>query len=85
MIKYNLKALILDKEFNENRKVTYEDITEATGISRQTLSHVASKRGHNVTAEVIEKLCRYFKCSPNDLMTIVPDPGVGNEAEGREN
>lgn len=84
MIKYNLKSLILDKEFKENRKVTYDDITGATGISRQTLSHVASKRGHNVTAEIIEKLCRYFKCTPNDLMTIVPDPEEGEEGENRE-
>ena len=43
MIKYNLKALISDKEFKDNKKITYEDISRETGISRQTLSKIASK------------------------------------------
>jgi len=73
MIKYNFKALLHDKEFKEDRKITYDEIAESTGLSRQTLSNVSSKRGHNVTADVIEKLCLYFECGPGDLMTIIRD------------
>ena len=73
MIKYNFKALLHDKEFKEDRKITYDEIAKATGLSRQTLSNVSSKRGHNVTADVIERLCRYFEVSPSDLMTLIPD------------
>jgi len=78
MIRYNLKALILEKEFAEDRKITYEEVSNATGISRQTLSKVASKRGHNVTADVIEKLCTYFNVTPDKLMTIIPDSPAGS-------
>ena len=73
MIKYNLKALMFDKGFNENRKITYADISRATGISKPTLSKIASKRGYVTNTRIIEKLCNYFECGCNDLMTIIPD------------
>lgn len=74
MIKYNLKALISDKAFKEDRKITYGEVSEATGISRQTLSKIASKRGYITNSENIEKLCKYFECTPDKFMTILPDP-----------
>lgn len=74
MIKYNLKALIADKEFREERKINYEEISAATGISKPTISKIASKKGYYTSTENIEKLCRYFDCTPDQLMTIIPDP-----------
>lgn len=74
MIKYNLKALISDKEFRDDKKITYEEISKSTGISRQTLSKIASKKGYNTSSENIEKLCQYFECTPDELMTIIPEP-----------
>jgi len=73
MIKYNLKALILDKEFKEDTRITYKQVSEATGISKPTLSKIASKKGYNTTTENVEKLCRYFKVTPEKLMTLIPD------------
>jgi len=73
MIKYNLKALMLDKSFSENRKITYEDVSRATGISKPTLSKIASRRGYVTSTSIIEKLCQYFECSCNELITIIPD------------
>ncbi len=74
MIKYNLKALISDKEFKEDRKIRYEDISKSTGISRQTLSKIASKKGYRTSSDIIEKLCRYFDVGPEKLITIVSNP-----------
>jgi len=73
MIKYNFKALISDKEFRENRKITYKDISDVTGISKTTLSKIASIRGYNASADIIEKLCLYFNVTPDKLMTIIPE------------
>jgi len=73
MIKYNLKALISDKEFHEDRKITYDEISKKTGISRQTLSKIASTRGYKTNTENIEKLCTYFNITPDKLMSIMPD------------
>ena len=74
MIKYNLKALISDKEFRNDKKITYEEISKSTGISRQTLSKIASRKGYKTSSEIIEKLCKYFNVTPDEFMTIIPDP-----------
>ncbi|EFK06820.1 conserved hypothetical protein [delta proteobacterium NaphS2] len=74
MIIYHLKDLILRKSATEGRKITYANIAEATGISKITLSRMASKRGYNAGADIIEKLCIYFNTTPDELMTIIPDP-----------
>ena len=75
MIIYHLKDLMLKKAAVAARtKITYEDIEEATGISKVTLSRIASKRGYYTGMENIEKLCIYFNCTPDQLMTILPDP-----------
>lgn len=73
MIKYNLKALIADKEFEENRKITYDDISRETGISKVTLSKIAKRRGYDTAVSNIEKLCLYFNCDINEFVTIVTE------------
>jgi putative transcriptional regulator len=73
MIKYNLKALISEKEFSEGRRITYDEITKSTGISQTTLSKIANQKGYDTAVSKIEKLCLYFKCGPEDLITIVQE------------
>jgi len=73
MIRYNLKALIAEKAFEEGKKITREDISKATGISKTTLSLIASKKGYTTNTANIEKLCKYFDVTPDRLMTIIPD------------
>lgn len=74
MIIYHIRDLMLRKSAKLNQKITYDMITEETGISRMTLSRMSSQRGYNPTMDNIEKLCKYFDCTPNDLITILPDP-----------
>jgi putative transcriptional regulator len=73
MIRYHLKNLIAEKEFKEKRIVSIKEISEAIGVSRSTLSKIANnKENYNSTAEIIEKLCKYFGCEIPNLMTIIP-------------
>ncbi|RLC03058.1 MAG: transcriptional regulator [Deltaproteobacteria bacterium] len=81
MIKFNLKALISDKEFREGRKINYEEISEYTGISRPTLSKIATKRGYNITSDNIEKICNFFGCRFDDFMTIVHEENSTKEKD----
>lgn len=75
MIKYNLKELIAEKEFREKRRISLGEIAKEVGISRATLSKIANNKGHYSTkTEYVEKLCQYFKCTPGQFMTIIPDP-----------
>ena len=74
MLIYHIKDLTLRNAAKENTKITYADIVKATGISKITLSRMASKRGYNTSSENIEKLCKCFECTPDQFMTIIPDP-----------
>lgn len=60
MIRFRLKELIADLEFRENRRVTLEEISVATGIHRTTLSKIANQKGYNTTTDVLDKLCDFF-------------------------
>ena len=73
MIKYNLKSLIAEKEIKENRNITYREISGHTGISKVTLSKIAQGKGYNTAVSIVERLCLFFKWTPNELITIVPD------------
>ncbi len=84
MVKLNFKALLADKEFRENRKIQYEEISQHTGISRQTLSRIATKRGYNLTLDTIERLCKYFGCKIEEFVMIIPDPPESGPPAARE-
>lgn len=73
MLRFRLKELISDKQFNEGRRVTIGEVAEATGIHRATLSKIANHQNYNATAEVIDKLCTFFEVPIQDLVTHVPD------------
>ncbi|MFC4654055.1 helix-turn-helix domain-containing protein [Rheinheimera marina] len=60
MIRFRLKELIADKEFNENRRITFDELSKSTGIHRTTLSKIANQKGYNTTTDVLDKLCVYF-------------------------
>jgi len=72
-MKYNLRNLIYSKSIKDNKKITYSDINEKTGISINTLSKMSARIDTNVTVDTVIKLCNYFNCTPNDLISIYPD------------
>jgi putative transcriptional regulator len=73
MLRFKLKERIADLEFRERRRVTLQEIAEATGLNRMTLSKLANHHGSNVQTDVIDRLCSYFKCRIEDLVEHVPD------------
>jgi len=70
MVVYNIKSLLRKKSFIENKKLTYKDIELATGINSVQLSRLNSTPNYSIQGLHIEKLCRYFQCTPNDLISI---------------
>jgi putative transcriptional regulator len=76
MIQFHFRQLLEDKEFKEKRSILINEIAEKTGISRVTISKISHSKGHyKPNVEIIEKLCLFFGCTPNDLMTIIPEEG----------
>ncbi len=74
MLIVNLKQLMLLKGARTGKRLYYQDVAEATGISVSTLSRIASNPKYNISKGHIEKLCAYFGVTPDELMTIIPDP-----------
>ncbi|MDD3127565.1 MAG: helix-turn-helix transcriptional regulator [Candidatus Izemoplasmatales bacterium] len=74
MVIINLKQLMVKKSAQGKRRIYYKDISEATGITISTLSRIANEPKHNISKDHIEKLCAYFGVTPDELMTIIPDP-----------
>ena len=66
-----LKELIAQKSFVEYRRVTLDEVSEATGISRNTLSRIANTRGYSITTDAADKLCEFFNCEIKELIERV--------------
>ncbi|MBI3794546.1 MAG: helix-turn-helix transcriptional regulator [Nitrospinae bacterium] len=79
MIKFRLKELMARLEVEYGRKITFEMLSKYTGISRQTLARIASPKGCNTSTESMERLCRFFKCGPDQLLLF--DPALPSPAK----
>lgn len=73
MLIVNLKALIERKSAVERRKITYKVIEQETGVKALTLSRMATNHDYNVSRKDLEKLLLFFKCQPNDLLTLIEE------------
>lgn len=83
VIKFNLKELVIKQAFYRGEKITLTDVANAVGLSRNTIYSMANSKGNFSTkTEYIERLCRFFRCLPNDLITIHPDPTKEDTQEG---
>ena len=71
MIRFRLRELMSEKAFRENRRVTFEEISSATGVNRTSLSKMANQRGYNTTTDNLDQLCKYFGCRLGDLAEYI--------------
>ncbi len=84
MIRFRLKELIVDKEFKENRRVSMDEISAATGVHRTTLSRIANQKGYNATTDVLDKLCAFFQVPLGkvaEYVDDVADPTASNSVD----
>lgn len=73
MIRVRLKHLLDDKAFKERRRITLNEVSEETGVSRPTLTRIANSAGYNTNTDTINALCKYFRCQPGELLEYVED------------
>jgi len=71
MLRYHLKELIAEKEFNENRRITIAEVAKETGINRMTLSKIINHRGHSTVTDNLDRLCSYFGCPIENLVSHI--------------
>lgn len=51
-------------------KVNIQDVSDATGITRKTISKIYHEISTQVRFDVLEKLCLYFDCEIGDLFYL---------------
>jgi len=71
MIRILLKQQMDEKSFNEGRRITFQEVSEQTGISKPTLTRIANVPGYSATTDTIDALCDYFGCLPGDILVKV--------------
>jgi len=73
MIRVLLKKLLDDKVFEKKEKITLNQVSDETGISRATLNRIANTPGYNTNTDTLNSLCKYFECTPGELMEYVQE------------
>jgi DNA-binding Xre family transcriptional regulator len=72
VIVVRLKEAIAAYERRSGRRMTYEDLSKATGLSRETLQSVATRGQYNTTLSTLDRLCAALVCTPGELLEYVP-------------
>jgi transcriptional regulator with XRE-family HTH domain len=71
-IRNNFKILKARKEQELGRNITYEEISEATGISPNTLSSYATGSIGRYDESTVTRLCDYFGVTLPELLEYPP-------------
>ena len=79
MIHLQIKELIAARTAQWGRKITINELSEATGISRMTLNRMMRNEGYNTVTNHIDQLCSYFQCDLNELVRYVPSTAASND------
>jgi putative transcriptional regulator len=79
-IRNNFKILKAQKETELGRNLTYEEISEATGISPNTLSMYATGKTSRYDEVTVIRLCDFFDCTLPDLLEYPPETRQENLA-----
>ncbi len=51
-------------------RFTIQDVHKQTGLSRNTISNLYNDKATRIDYETVEKLCRLFNCSFDELFEI---------------
>ncbi len=73
MIQLQIKDLIASRSIQWGRKVTINEIAQATGISRMTLNRMMRFEAYSTVTYHLDKLCTYFQCDLNELVRYTPN------------
>lgn len=74
-MKIRLRELMQEKTVRDSRyePVTQEEVADAIGVSRQTLSAWTRNTVDRLDKNMLAKLCQYFECEIGDLLRLEKD------------
>lgn len=56
-----------------HKRITYQDLSKKTGLSKATLEALGSRPSYNTTLATIDSLCLALECNLADLLTFERD------------
>ncbi|MDP4163368.1 MAG: helix-turn-helix transcriptional regulator [Bacillota bacterium] len=68
VVRNNLRVLMAKKKMN------IQDVADATGLSRKSISKLYHEESIQITFDVIARLCKLFDCEPGDLLYLENEP-----------
>ena len=67
-LQFRIAELIAEKSRREGRDITYETITQETGVSGNSLSNLKQGKAKMVGLSTVERLLDFFGCEVKDLI-----------------
>jgi putative transcriptional regulator len=64
IVRNNLRVMMAKQKMN------IQDVSDATGLSRKSISKLYHEESIQITFDVIARLCDLFKCEPGDLLYL---------------
>lgn len=64
IVRNNLRVLMAKEKMN------IQDVSDATGLSRKSISKLYHEESIQITFDVIGRLCKLFSCEVNDLLYL---------------
>ena len=82
-ITLNLNVLIAQwEQAHPGQKITLRRLSELVGVNKNTLGRLRNGAVERIDLNAIDALCRFFGCTPNDLL-LYSDEGSGVLAADR--
>lgn len=69
-MKNRMVLLMGKKQMEENRAINASTVARETGLTRQAISKWVRGDVTEFREEIVQKLCKYFKCELGDLLYI---------------
>ena len=64
VVRNNLRVLMA------KHKMNIQDVSDATGLSRKSISKLYHEESVQITFDVIARLCKLFNCDVEDLLYL---------------
>jgi putative transcriptional regulator len=56
-----------------SKRLKVIDVAREIGVNRNAIDLLYKDEAKKVDIEVLDKLCKYFKCTPNDILVFEPE------------
>jgi putative transcriptional regulator len=64
IVRNNLRVMMAKQKMN------IQDVSDATGLSRKSISKLYHEESIQITFDVIARLCDLFNCEPGELLYL---------------